>query len=109
MGLAVWCTDQAGPYQTTPYAGQSWRPGGDPARLAHEYLREGTAKALTLFHPADGRARLKGVTACPNAVLHPWLEGQLTAILAAMPEPTAAARRGVAHRLGALAGGADGQ
>jgi hypothetical protein len=71
LGLAVWCTDQAGPYQTVPYAGQSWRPAGDPARLPHEYLRDGTAKALTLFHPADGRARVKGVTACPNSVLHP--------------------------------------
>jgi hypothetical protein len=29
------------------------------------------------------------VTACPNAVLHPWLKGELTAILAAMPEPPA--------------------
>ena len=27
-GLPVWCTDQAGPYQTIPYAGQSWRPVG---------------------------------------------------------------------------------
>lgn len=88
-GLAVWCTDQAGPYQTVPYAGQSWRLEGDPARLPHEYLREGTAKALTLFHPADGRARVKGVTACPNAVLHPWLKRELAEVLAAMPGPTA--------------------
>jgi DDE superfamily endonuclease len=89
MGLAVWCTDQAGPYQTVPYPGQSWRPEGEPARLPHEYLRGGTAKVLTLFHPADGRLRLKGVTACPNAVLHPWLKGELTAILAAMRDPPA--------------------
>jgi hypothetical protein len=89
MGLGVWCTDQAGPYQTIPYAGQSWRPEGDPARLPHEYLREGTAKALTLFHPSDGHVRVKGVTACPNAVLHPWLKGELAAILAAMPGPPA--------------------
>ena len=85
MGLAVWCTDQAGPYQTVPYAGHSWRPEGDPARQPHEYLRDGTAKALTLFHPADGRARVKGVTACPNAVLHPWLKSELSAILAGLP------------------------
>jgi hypothetical protein len=89
MGLAVGCTDQAGPYQTIPYAGQCWRPEGRPARLPHEYLREGTAKALTLFHPADGRVRLEGVTACPNAVLHPWLKRQLAAILAGMPDPPA--------------------
>ncbi|HEU5032581.1 MAG TPA: transposase [Spirillospora sp.] len=88
-GLAVWCTDQAGPYQTVPYAGQSWRPEGDPARLPHEYLRDGTAKALTLFHPADGRVRLEGVRSCPNAVLHPWLRRELAAILAAMPAPPA--------------------
>jgi hypothetical protein len=89
MGLPVWCTDQAGPYQTIPYPGQSWRPEGEPARAPHEYLRGGTAKALTLFRPADGRVRLKGVTACPNAVLHPWLKRELAAILAALPEPPA--------------------
>jgi hypothetical protein len=88
MGLSVWCTDQAGPYQTAPYPGQSWRPEGRPARLPHEYLREGTAKVLALFHPADGRVRLHGVTACPNAVLHPWLKREMTEILAARPEPT---------------------
>lgn len=87
MGLPVWCTDQAGPYQTIPYPGQSWRPEGDPARLPHEYLRDGTAKALTLFHPADGHVRLKGVTACPNAVLHPWLKRELADILAGLPGP----------------------
>jgi hypothetical protein len=89
MGLPVWCTDQAGPYQTVPYSGRSWRPEGKPARQPHEYLRGGTAKALTLFRPADGRARLKGVTTCPNAVLHPWLKRELTAILAALPAPPA--------------------
>ncbi len=87
MGLEVWCTDQAGPYQTIPYPGRSWRPAGDPARQPHEYLRDGTAKALTLFRPADGHARVKGVTACPNAVLHPWLKRELAEVLAAMPGP----------------------
>ena len=53
----------------------------------HEYLRDGTAKALTLFHPADGRVRLEGVRSCPNAVLHPWLKRELAAVLAAMPDP----------------------
>ena len=89
MGLPVWCTDQAGPYQTVPYSGHSWQPEGRPARQPHEYLRDGTAKALTLFRPADGRARLKGVTTCPNAVLHPWLKRELIAILAALPAPPA--------------------
>ena len=44
---------------------------------------------MTLFRPADGRVRLHGVTACPNSVLHPWLKRELTAILAAMPDPPA--------------------
>jgi hypothetical protein len=89
MGLPVWCTDQAGPYQTIPYPGQSWQPEGEPVRLPHEYLRDGTAKVLTLFHPADGRVRLHGVTTCPNAVLHPWLKRELTDILAGLPAPPA--------------------
>ena len=29
--------------------------------------------------------RAKGVTAAPNAVLHPWLQGELTQVLAARP------------------------
>jgi hypothetical protein len=91
MGLPVWCTDQAGPFQTMPYPGRSWRPTGAPARLPHEYLRDGTAKVLTLFHPADGRVHVQGATSCPNAVLHPWLKRELVAILAAMPDPDARA------------------
>ena len=98
-----------GPYQTIPYAGQSWRPEGEPARLPHEYLRDGTAKVLTLFHPADGRVRLHGVTACPNAVLHPWLKRELADILAGAARAAGRARRGVACGLGAVAGGADDQ
>ena len=89
MGLSVWCADEAGPFQTVPHPGPSWRPEGEPARQPHEYLRDGTAKVLTLFHPADGRVRLEGVTACPNAVLHPWLKRELIAILAALPAPPA--------------------
>ena len=81
----MWCCDQAGPFQTTPYPGQSWQPAGRPARLPHEYVRNGTAKVLTLLHPATGRVRLAGVTSCPNAVLHPWLKRELTAILGALP------------------------
>ena len=91
MGLPVWCADQAGPFQTIPHPGRSWRPAGKPDRLPHEYLRDGTAKVLTLFHPADGRVRVQGATSCPNAVLHPWLKRELAAILAGMPQPDAAA------------------
>jgi hypothetical protein len=49
-------------------------------------MRNGTAKLLTLFHPADGQLRSKGVTSCTNAVLHGWLKQELSAILAALPE-----------------------
>jgi hypothetical protein len=93
MGLPVWCTDQAGPFQTVPHPGQSWEPQGQPARQPHEYLRDGTAKLLTLFHPADGRVRVEGVTACPNTVLHGWLKKELTAVLAAMPAAVKVASR----------------
>lgn len=43
---------------------------------------------LTLFRPATGEVRARGVTSAPNAVLHPWLEAELTAILATVPEVT---------------------
>ncbi len=36
---------------------------------------------MTLFRPATGELRAKGVLSAPNAVLHPWLKGQLAAIL----------------------------
>jgi hypothetical protein len=54
-------------------------------RHAATYIRQGTAKLLTLFHPADGRVRVRGVTHCPNVVLHPWLKAELSAILAQLP------------------------
>jgi transposase len=87
-GIPLWCQDEAGPYQTKPYPGESWQPVGAPARQPHEYVRDGTAKLLTLFRPATGAVRAKGVTSAPNAVLHPWLQEELTAILAALPEVT---------------------
>jgi hypothetical protein len=85
MGLPVWCADQAGPFQRVPHPGPSWQPECEPARQPHEYLRNGTAKVLTLFHPADGQVRLEGVTSCPNAVLHPWLRRELSAVLDGLP------------------------
>jgi len=87
LGLAVWNADEAGPYQTIPYAGSSWQPEGKPATQPHEYIRNGTAKLLTLLHPASGKVRVKGVLSCTNAVLHPWLKEELTAILKTLPEP----------------------
>jgi len=50
LGLSVWCEDEAGPYQTKPYAGASWQPQAHPTQHPHEYLRDGTTKILTLFH-----------------------------------------------------------
>ncbi len=87
-GLGVWTTDQAGPFQTKPYPGASWQPEGQPARQPHEYLREATAKLMTLFHPASGRVRVKGVSGVTNAVLHPWLREHLLTILADLPTPS---------------------
>jgi hypothetical protein len=57
-------------------------------RQPHEYIRGGTAKLLTLFRPATGEVRAKGVTGAPNAVLHPWLQGELAQILAGLPAVT---------------------
>jgi hypothetical protein len=86
MGLAVWVEDEAGPYQTVPYAGESWQPEGHPVRQPHEYIRNGTAKLLTLFHPATGQVRVKGVTQSTNAILHPWVKEQICEILKTLPE-----------------------
>jgi transposase len=87
VGLQVWCQDEAGPYQAIPHPGPSWQPVGQPARQPHEYVRGGTAKLLTLFRPATGEVRAEPVERAPNAVLHPWLRGELTAILAHCPAP----------------------
>src|SRR5919205_1652259 len=81
-GIPVWCQDEAGPYQAIPQPGAGWQPEGHPVLQPHEYVRGGTAKLLTLFRPATGQLRAKGVLSAPNAVLHPWLKEQLTAVLA---------------------------
>jgi hypothetical protein len=86
MGVAVWTEDEAGPYPTKPYPGESWQPDGQPMRQPHEYLRNGTAKMLTLFHPASGKVRVKGVTRSTNAILHPWLKQQVEDILKGLPD-----------------------
>jgi hypothetical protein len=85
--LAVWCEDEAGPYQTRPYPGSSWQPEGQPGKLPHEYQRNGTAKFMTLFHPKSGQVRIQGVSSCTNVVLHAWLKQELSAILAMLPQP----------------------
>jgi transposase len=90
LGLSVWCEDEAGPFQAVPHAGVSWQPRGRPATQPHEYIRGGTTKILTLFHPASGQVRLHPAARGTNAVLHPWLREHLSAILAALPAPKAA-------------------
>jgi hypothetical protein len=87
LELAVWNQDEAGPYQTRPYPGASWQPQGEPDRQSHEYIRTGAAKLLTLFHPASGAVRVKGVTSSANAILHPWLKQELSNILQTLPPP----------------------
>jgi DDE superfamily endonuclease len=85
LGLAVWNQDEAGPYQAIPQGGHSWQPMGQAARQPHEYERGGTAKLLTLLHPATGTVRVKGVISSANVVLHPWLQEQLSAIVEDLP------------------------
>ena len=99
LGLAVWCEDEAGPFQTVPHPGASWQPEARPARQPHEYVRAGTAKILTLFHPATGHVRLQPVTSGTNAILHPWLQTTLANIVAALPTAPAAPLDPVANRL----------
>jgi transposase len=77
-----------------PQPGNSWRPSGQPDTQPHEYVRGGTSKILTLFHPATGRVHLQPVTSCTNPVLHGWLKGVLTTVLTTLPssaEPVDAA------------------
>jgi len=91
-GVAVWCQDEAGPYQALPQPGETWHPAGHPTPQPHEYVRGGTAKLLTLFRPATGQVRAQGVLAAPNAVLHPWLKDQLSQVLAQLATSPLAVR-----------------
>jgi transposase len=90
-GIPVWCEDEAGPYQALPQPGESWQPEGAPACQPPEYIRGGTAKLRTLFRPATGQVRALPVGQSTNAILHPWLKDELSAILAKLParEPEA--------------------
>ena len=74
--------DEAGPYQAIAQPGEDWHLEGNPKAQPHEYVRGGPAKLLTLFRPATGMVRAKGGLSAPNAVLHPWLQEQVQAILA---------------------------
>lgn len=96
LGIPVWCQDEAGPYQAIPQPGPSWQPAGLPAHRPHEYVRGGTAKLLTLFHPATGAVRAQPVERAPNEILHPWLKQELEAILAELPPPVPGPERAMA-------------
>jgi hypothetical protein len=85
MNLEVWTQDEAGPFQTIPMPGQSWREGLSAQCQAHEYTRGGTAKLLTLFCPSTGEVRARGVTTCPNTILHSWFRIELTEVIARLP------------------------
>lgn len=87
-GIVLCNQDEAGSYQAVPYPGESWHPEGSPGRQPHEYVRNGTAKLLTLFRPATGEVRAKGVRNASNAVLHPWLKEELGSLLATLPAVT---------------------
>ena len=53
--------------------------------MPHEYVRNGTAKLMTLFHPASGQVQVKGVRATPNIVLHAWLHHEIDDVLNRLP------------------------
>lgn len=42
---------------------------------------------MALFCPDSGEVRARGVTYATNAVLHPWLQQELDAILQDLPQP----------------------
>src|SRR6266700_3366391 len=81
------------PIRPSPILVSIGKKTGEPAKQPHEYAKNGTAKLLTLFHPATRKVHVKGVTTCPNTVLHSWLQQELTQILALLP-PTRTQPRG---------------
>jgi hypothetical protein len=90
-GIPLWCEDEAGPDQAIPQPGASWQPEGMPAHRPHEDVRGGTAKRLTRFRPATGEVRAQPTVRTPNAVLQPWVQQEVTALLADLPRPDPAA------------------
>ena len=87
LGIPLWWQGAAGPYQAIPQPGPSWQPRGRPEHVPHEYVRGGTAKLLTLFRPATGEVRARPGAGAPNAILHPWREQEVAALLAEVPPP----------------------
>jgi DDE superfamily endonuclease len=58
---------------------------GQPTTQPHEYVRGGTTKILTLFHPATGRVHVRPAVSGTNLVLHGWLKETLAEIVTALP------------------------
>src|SRR5438309_10101769 len=92
------------PIRPSPILVSIGKKTGEPAKQPHEYAKNGTAKLLTLFHPATGKVHVKGVTTCPNTILHRWLQQELTQILAMLP-PTRTQPRGHPCPVATMAGG----
>ncbi len=70
LGLAVCCQDEAGPYHTIAYPATRWQMQGDPRRVDPHFERNGVTTFLTLFRPATGEVRVKGVSQTTNAIIH---------------------------------------
>jgi hypothetical protein len=85
VSLAVWCEDEAGPFQAVPQSGSSWQAEGCPATYPHEWIRGGTTKVMTLFEPATGTVDLQPTASVTNPVLHAWLKEELEKKLATLP------------------------
>jgi DDE superfamily endonuclease len=94
LGLQLWCEDEGGPYQTIPQPGSSWQLQGQPARLAHQYIRGKPLKLLTLLRPATGEVRAEPAERSTNAILHPWLKRELSAILKQCPPAPSTVSKG---------------
>jgi DDE superfamily endonuclease len=86
--LAVWCEDEAGPFQAVPQAGSSWQPEGHPATYPHAWIRGGTTKMMTLFEPSTGTVDIQPTASVTNPVLHAWLKEELEKKLATLPSAT---------------------
>jgi hypothetical protein len=46
MGIAVWCEDEAGAFQTMPYPGESWQLEEHAQHQSHEYIRTEQCEVL---------------------------------------------------------------
>jgi hypothetical protein len=88
-GVAVWCEDEAGPFQAVPQPGSSWQPECHPATQPHEWIRGGTTKLMTLFEPATGTVDVQPAASVTNTVLHGWLKKALDRKLTALPPASA--------------------